>query len=196
MAGGRVTKYHTQVRVILTIGTCNVSCKTYMLSMLGMQVWSLQLQLHFCHVSHAHCWIRWVSGATAIGQVVYTIKIVAEVVQVVLCVRWRGRSCSHHVYVGGFVGLWGVCQTLIVELIVNVLCADLVVVVSSVPWVVVNSLVSVLGVNSRAKGLVLYTLGLVVSVGGSGYEWYVYVVRWLVVVSTLLVVAKGIAGIE
>ena len=27
MAGGRVTKYYTQVRVILTIGTCNVSCK-------------------------------------------------------------------------------------------------------------------------------------------------------------------------
>ena len=32
MAGGRVTKYHTHVRVILTIGTCNVSCKnTYVI---------------------------------------------------------------------------------------------------------------------------------------------------------------------
>ena len=83
--------------------------------------------------------------------------------------------------------MWGVCQTLIVQLIVNVLCADLVIVVSSVPWVVG------LGVDSRLRGLVLYTLGSAVLVGGSGHEWYVYVFRWLVVVSTLLVIAKGIA---
>ena len=74
------------------------------------------------------------------------------------------------------------------------LCADLVVVVSSVPWVVVNLLVSVLGVNSRAMGLVLYTLGWMVMARGSLKEWYVYVVRWLITVSTLLVIAKHIAG--
>ena len=84
---------------------------------------------------------------------------------------------------------------MIVVLVVDVLGADLVFVVSSVPWVVVNSLVSVLGVNSRAMGLVLYTLDWVVVVRGSSRkEWYVYVVRWLVVVGTLLVVAKRIAG--
>ena len=83
--------------------------------------------------------------------------------------------------------MWSVCQTLIVELIVNVLCADLVVVVSSVTWVVG------LGVYSRVKSLVLYTLGSVVCVG-VGHEWYVYVLRLLIVVSTLLVIAKGIAG--
>ena len=76
---------------------------------------------------------------------------------------------------------------MIVELIVYVLCADLVVVVSSVTWVVG------LGVYSRMRSPVLYTLDLAVCVG-VGHEWYVYVFRLLVVVSLTLVIAKGIAG--
>ena len=81
--------------------------------------------------------------------------------------------------------MWSVCQTLIVELIVNVLCADLVVVVSSVTWSVG------LGVFSRVRSLVLYSLGSAVC-AGVGHEWYVF--GLLVIVSPLLVIAKGIAG--
>ena len=81
--------------------------------------------------------------------------------------------------------MWSVCQTLIVELIVNVLCADLVVVVSSVTWIVG------LGVLSQVRSLVGYPLGSVMCARVS-HEWYVL---WLlVIVRTLLVVAKGIVG--
>ena len=78
-----------------------------------------------------------------------------------------------------------VCQTLIVVLVVNVLCADLIVVVSSVTWIIG------LGVLSRVRSLVEYPLGSVMCARVS-HEWYVL---WLlVIVSTLLVIAKGIVG--
>ena len=84
-----------------------------------------------------------------------------------------------------YVGLWVVCQRLVVELLVLVLCTDLVVVVSSVTWVVWW------GVFSRVRSLVVCSLVSIVS-AGVGHEWYV--LWFLVVVNTLLVFAKVIAS--